>query len=168
MSLAWSDCTAGLPNGSSGGMTWTTARDPETAPLTANMLPSISPLPVDTTLNASNHQSAQVAIEAADDNNISALPESPDSMVESLLREKNSRGKGRHYCPYRLECTKGGLSADKSLVLFERNSAFKYVIHAKTCHGGYLIVPAERIYKSTGNITSVISPAVQTSPDFRV
>jgi hypothetical protein len=168
MSQAWSDCTAGLPKESSGETTWTTVGDPETAPLTANMSPFISPLPVDTTLNASNHQSVQAAMEAADDTSIIALPESPNSMVENLLREKNSRGKGRHYCPYRLECTKGGVSADKSLVLFERNSAFKYVTHAMTFHGGYLIVLAERIYKSIENITSVIFPAVQTSPDFRV
>lgn len=37
------------------------------------------------------------------------------------------RGKGNYTCPYGRECKKGGVGVNGELVVFERNSAFKYV-----------------------------------------
>jgi len=58
--------------------------------------------------------------------------ESMDAIVERLLKEMNYPGRGSHYCPYELACIKGGVSADGSLVPFERNSAFKYILNARS------------------------------------
>lgn len=38
-----------------------------------------------------------------------------------------SRGKGKHTCPHGRACNKGGIADDGSLLVFERNSAFRYV-----------------------------------------
>jgi hypothetical protein len=38
------------------------------------------------------------------------------------------RGKGQYTCPEGPNCTKGGLQANGEIVVFERNSAFRYVI----------------------------------------
>ncbi|KIW12853.1 hypothetical protein PV08_08040 [Exophiala spinifera] len=40
-------------------------------------------------------------------------------------KELLSRGKGKHVCPYGYRCDKGGLRDDRTLVVFERNSAFR-------------------------------------------
>lgn len=52
---------------------------------------------------------------------------STDAVISTLLQEINHRGKGVHYCPCGPACKKGGVAADGSVVLFERNSAFKFV-----------------------------------------
>ena len=36
-----------------------------------------------------------------------------------------ARGKGKHTCPHGAACDKGGCDDDGSLVIFERNSAFR-------------------------------------------
>ncbi|KAK4449071.1 hypothetical protein QBC34DRAFT_97816 [Podospora aff. communis PSN243] len=41
------------------------------------------------------------------------------------LSELAQRGKGQHTCPQAFQCTKGGVNADGSMVIFERNSAFR-------------------------------------------
>ncbi|EXJ92218.1 hypothetical protein A1O3_00768 [Capronia epimyces CBS 606.96] len=57
-------------------------------------------------------------------------PNSDDSVYDTIqdcLRELSStpRGKGEHVCPLGTRCSKGGVSADGTLIRFERNSAFK-------------------------------------------
>ena len=47
--------------------------------------------------------------------------------VQSGETTLSVRGKGHHVCPHGASCTKGGLAADGRLVIFERNSAFRYV-----------------------------------------
>ena len=47
--------------------------------------------------------------------------------VAQLLASLSQRGIGQHVCPYGLSCTKGGVDGDGSLVVFPRNSAFRYV-----------------------------------------
>lgn len=36
-----------------------------------------------------------------------------------------ARGKGKHTCPYDVNCDKGGVDDDGMLVVFTRNSAFR-------------------------------------------
>jgi hypothetical protein len=38
------------------------------------------------------------------------------------------RGKGAHTCPHAFQCAKGGVNADGTMVIFERNSAFRYAL----------------------------------------
>ena len=47
--------------------------------------------------------------------------------IAPLVGNLSERGKGQHTCPYKHECAKGGTHPDGSLVVFERNSAFKCV-----------------------------------------
>lgn len=42
--------------------------------------------------------------------------------------ELKPRGKGQYLCPEGLACTKGGVQADGTLVVFERNSAFRLAV----------------------------------------
>ena len=42
------------------------------------------------------------------------------------MEQFKQRGKGTHFCPLGLACTKGGVNQDGTLVNFERNSAFRY------------------------------------------
>jgi len=44
--------------------------------------------------------------------------------VQHLLMTLSVRGTGRHCCPYKWKCTKGGVK-DGEFVIFERNSAFR-------------------------------------------
>ncbi len=69
-------------------------------------------------------------------------PESPisdhdaqDSVIE-LLENLSKRGKGQHYCPYGFACSKGGLHGDRTPVVFERNSTFKFVESLSACVSG--------------------------------
>ena len=48
--------------------------------------------------------------------------------INNLLNSLSSRGKGRYFCPCGINCKKGGVEADGTLKLFERNSAFKSVL----------------------------------------
>ena len=50
----------------------------------------------------------------------------PDMLCQSLLRTLTGRGTGQHVCPWRLQCSKGGVK-DSQVVVFERNSAYRYV-----------------------------------------
>lgn len=62
------------------------------------------------------------------------VPEFPDMVPEQPPIPKElvdasqlaQRGKGRHTCPHAFQCTKGGVNADGTLVIFERNSNFRY------------------------------------------
>jgi len=38
-----------------------------------------------------------------------------------------ARGKGKHTCPFEFDCDKGGFDDDGNLVVFFRNSTFRYV-----------------------------------------
>jgi hypothetical protein len=55
--------------------------------------------------------------------------ESPQSL------DFKSRGSGHHTCPQGLSCTKGGVDPHGTVVVFERNSAFRAHLekHEKTC-----------------------------------
>ena len=44
------------------------------------------------------------------------------------IEELKPRGKGQYICPEGLSCTKGGVQADGTLVVFERNSAFRLAV----------------------------------------
>ena len=44
------------------------------------------------------------------------------------IEELKPRGKGQYLCPEGLSCTKGGVQADGTLVVFERNSAFRLAL----------------------------------------
>ena len=44
------------------------------------------------------------------------------------IEELKPRGKGQYLCPEGLSCTKGGVQADGTLVVFERNSAFRLAV----------------------------------------
>ena len=48
-----------------------------------------------------------------------------ESTLERTLKSLAPRGKGQYTCPYGHNCTKGGVSDDGSIVVFERNSAYK-------------------------------------------
>jgi hypothetical protein len=50
--------------------------------------------------------------------------------VALLLASLSQRGTGQHVCPSGHSCTKGGVAGDGSLVVFPRNSAFRYVREA--------------------------------------
>ncbi|KAK3342136.1 hypothetical protein B0T25DRAFT_359878 [Lasiosphaeria hispida] len=52
-------------------------------------------------------------------------PGQTQEAITGLIDSLSARGKGRHTCPYGSGCKKGGLEADGSIRLFERNSAFK-------------------------------------------
>ena len=58
-----------------------------------------------------------------------------NSKIE-LLENLSKRGKGQYYCPYGTECKKGGLHRDKTPVVFERNSTFKFVEPLYNCAVG--------------------------------
>jgi hypothetical protein len=45
--------------------------------------------------------------------------------THSDSKNLSSRGKGKHVCHYGHNCDKGGVQPDGSLVVFERNSAFR-------------------------------------------
>ncbi|KAK2590048.1 hypothetical protein QQS21_012276 [Conoideocrella luteorostrata] len=47
------------------------------------------------------------------------------SPADDLMTTLSSRGKGHWTCPYALNCELGGVSADGSAIVFERNSTFK-------------------------------------------
>lgn len=51
---------------------------------------------------------------------------STSMIVANLLKDLHHRGTGTYHCPYESRCKKGGISADGVLVVFERNSAFRY------------------------------------------
>ena len=44
------------------------------------------------------------------------------------IEELKPRGKGQYLCPEGLSCTKGGVQADGTLLVFERNSAFRLAV----------------------------------------
>ena len=48
--------------------------------------------------------------------------------VLAPIEELKPRGKGQYLCPEGLSCTKGGVQADGTLVVFERNSAFRLAV----------------------------------------
>ncbi|KAK7413676.1 hypothetical protein QQX98_007458 [Neonectria punicea] len=75
---------------------------------------------------SSSHHAQPPTTENDDLNNASFPPlsEPTDSMIMELIQGMNRRGKGVHYCPFGEKCSKGGVS-DGTLLLFERNSAFK-------------------------------------------
>jgi hypothetical protein len=52
-----------------------------------------------------------------------------ENRVKSLLQTLSQRGTGQHYCPYAMNCTKGGVE-EGELRVFERNSAFRFVYEA--------------------------------------
>jgi hypothetical protein len=54
-------------------------------------------------------------------------PESSPLSAEAggMQGELSRRGKGHHTCPHMLQCAQGGVRADGSLVVFERNSAYR-------------------------------------------
>ncbi|KAK4141812.1 uncharacterized protein C8A04DRAFT_30657 [Dichotomopilus funicola] len=55
------------------------------------------------------------------------VPEQPPIARELVdANQLAHRGKGRHTCPHAFRCTKGGVNADGTLVIFERNSHFRY------------------------------------------
>ncbi|VUC21729.1 unnamed protein product [Clonostachys rosea] len=68
-------------------------------------------------------------VSPADDG--SGSDDSDDEDDERFSQEKmdalKTRGKGDHYCPKGLLCTKGGVDKDGNLIQFDRNSAFAYV-----------------------------------------
>ena len=132
ISLAWRECTA-ASHGASRGKT--TFGKSTTVPFRVDTRPSIAASSVGIMSNPPGQSSLHVpssTTEAANHNeNFPTMTEPTDSIVEGLLKEVNYRGKGSHYCPYGSACMKGGVSADGSLVLFERNSAFKYVSNAR-------------------------------------
>ncbi|KAI0109227.1 hypothetical protein GGR51DRAFT_558586 [Nemania sp. FL0031] len=77
----------------------------------------------------------QSQIQSANDQDPpSIIAEPSNAVVEDLLEEMSSRGKGSYFCPYGASCLKGGVSTDGSLTVFERNSAFKAHLekHLKT------------------------------------
>ena len=44
------------------------------------------------------------------------------------IEELKPRGKGQYLCPEGLSCTKGGVQADGTLLVFERNSAYRLAV----------------------------------------
>ena len=48
------------------------------------------------------------------------------------IEELKPRGKGHYLCPDGLSCTKGGVQADGTLVVFERNPAFRLAVPFRT------------------------------------
>lgn len=56
------------------------------------------------------------------------------------INRLKQRGKGAYTCPKGLKCDKGGVDKDGNIVLFDRNSAFLYVLmipvrgRPATCH----------------------------------
>ncbi|KAL8791322.1 MAG: hypothetical protein Q9195_005941 [Heterodermia aff. obscurata] len=58
----------------------------------------------------------------------------PGSMAsgEELWKMLGTRGKGQWLCTQGIACTKGGVSPDGQIVVFERNSTFKLSAHAET------------------------------------
>ncbi|KAI8625003.1 hypothetical protein F5Y19DRAFT_451951 [Xylariaceae sp. FL1651] len=57
----------------------------------------------------------------ADPTHLLVMNEADEAPQESLSR----RGKGSYTCPYGVQCTKGGVADDGTLVILERNSAFR-------------------------------------------
>ena len=49
-----------------------------------------------------------------------------EAAAEKILADKSHRGKGQNYCPWGNACDKGGVENDGSLVMFERNHAYRY------------------------------------------
>ena len=50
------------------------------------------------------------------------------------IEELKPRGKGQYICPEGLSCTKGGVQADGTQVIFQRNSAFRSALPFRTAH----------------------------------
>lgn len=73
-----------------------------------------------------------------------------------------TRGKGQWVCTQGTACTKGGVSPDGQLVVFERNSTFKSVIFLAalsfTANAGIV----ERTCRSMRKCSNVTSRDVQT------
>lgn len=67
------------------------------------------------------------------------------------------RGKGRHICPHARngECTKGGTGEDGSVVIFERNSAFRYV-NQSPCPICCIRIPVCHKYKPSSQRLTVL------------
>ncbi|OQV03221.1 hypothetical protein CLAIMM_08292 [Cladophialophora immunda] len=124
--LAWQGRTAASHSASRSQKTFGKCT---TRPIGVDTRPGIAPSSVAATFNPAARPSLRAQSPTAEaTNHNETLPETTDSLdsvAERLLDEVNHRGKGMHHCPYGPACTKGGVSEDKSLVLFERNSAFK-------------------------------------------
>lgn len=108
--------------------------NPTLLPLITNSASLMAPLSVGAIPNQPGRSSLQPQSsirEPEDRNEIqTSIFEPTDMAVERLLQETSHRGKGSHHCPYGIACVKGGVSTDDKLVLFERNSAFRYVTTA--------------------------------------
>lgn len=56
-----------------------------------------------------------------------------DEEIDTLLASLAQRGRGIFYCPYGLDCTKGGVGPDGAAVCFWRNSSFRQVSPTVSC-----------------------------------
>ena len=56
-----------------------------------------------------------------------SLPSDQSMQMDPL----SARGKGQYTCPEGRRCTKGGLQPNGTMIVFERNSAFRYVMRLR-------------------------------------
>ena len=59
------------------------------------------------------------------DANSPAYDQGIQDRIPDIIESLPARGKGHYTCLYGTDCTKGGLQADRDVVIFERNSAFR-------------------------------------------
>lgn len=126
INLTWRECTA-ASHGATGSKT--TFGKCTTIPSRVDTRPSIAASSGEIMSNPCRQSSLHVQSSTTEAENhnetFPTMTEPTDSTVERLLKDMSYRGKGSHYCPHGSACMKGGVLADESLVLFERNSAFK-------------------------------------------
>jgi hypothetical protein len=64
------------------------------------------------------------------------LPNNAEEPIAELpsIEQLRARGKGHYTCPRGSECDKGGVQPNGQLTVYERNSAFRYVLVCKMQH----------------------------------
>lgn len=84
----------------------------------------------------------------------SMAPEQPPASAGLVdANQLGQRGKGRHTCPHAFRCNKGGVNPDGTMVIFERNSDFRYcAIHPVSRRGCVLHAAADTIAACRGHL----------------
>jgi hypothetical protein len=99
-------------------------------------------------------------------------PMSDDAIHESvqdILDTLKSRGKDNHVCPWGNRCTKGGVGPDGNVVVFERNSAFRYATlllsqNTRLTFSNYTL---GRTWRNTRDCIDVICQGARTARALR-
>jgi len=96
---------------------------------------------------------------------ISSIDSQPRNIIGDLNRRIESlkgRGKGSHTCPLGKSCRKGGVQSNGELVVFARNSEFRYCRFQQLPSTVMRLTHfSEPMYKNTRSHSSANSPAVQ-------